>query len=90
MGSIEQSTVVFSETTEEICVKHQHNRFSVWKGRDVWHQEIYVQVRLESDGRVFLSTQEGHVSTLRTAEITIEQFHALIRGVTHNPSNHES
>lgn len=61
-----------------------HNRLCVWKGRDFWHKDISVQVRLEPDGRIYLSTQEVHVSTLQSATITIEQFHALIRGVTAN------
>lgn len=73
-----------TEDKEEFCARKPHRRFDVWKGRDEWHQELHVQVRLEEDGSVFLSTQEGHVSTLRTAKITIEQLHALIRGVTAN------
>lgn len=59
-------------------------RFNVWKGRDVWHQQLAVQVRLEPDGSVFLSTQEGHVSTLRIATITLEKLHEVIRAITAN------
>lgn len=67
---------------ETVRVCKPYNRFDAWKGRDVWHKELSVQVRLEDDGSVFLSTQEGHVSTLRIATITFEQLHALIRLTT--------
>ena len=70
-----------SEDVEEFRARKPHRRFMAWKGRDVWHQDISVQIRLEDDGRVFLSTQEGHVSTLRIATITLEKLHATIRGI---------
>ena len=73
-----------TEDKQTFTARKPHNRLHVWKGRDFWHQDISVQVRLEPDGRIYLSTQEGHVSTLRAATITIEQLHALIRGVTAN------
>ena len=73
-----------TEDEQTFTARKPHNRLQLWKGRDFWHQDISVQVRLEPDGNVFLSTQEGHVSTLRIATITIEQLHALIRGVTAN------
>lgn len=76
-----------TEDVEEFRARKPHNRFCAWKGRDFWHKNISVQVRLEDDGSVFLSTQEGHVSTLRIATITIEQLHALIRGVTANETS---
>ena len=69
------------EDTEEVSVKKPHDRFRVWKGKDVFHQDLSVQVRLEPDGSVYLSTQEGHVSTLKSKTITIEQFHQVIRNV---------
>ncbi len=87
-----------SEDVEEFRARKPHRRFKVWKGRDVWHQKISVQIRLDDDGSVFLSTQEGHVSTLRIATITLEKLHALIRGITANaesihpdkkPNDHE-
>jgi hypothetical protein len=71
-----------SEEVEEFRVTKPHRQFNVWKGIDVWHQQLGVQIRLEEDGSVFLSTQEGHVSTIRNATITIEQLHALISGIT--------
>ncbi len=73
-----------TEDVEEFRARKPHRRFDAWKGRDFWHKQLSVQVRLEDDGSVFLATQEGHVSTLRIATITIEQLHALIRGVTAN------
>jgi hypothetical protein len=73
-----------TEDEETFRARKPHNRFCAWKGWDFWHKDISVQVRLEDDGSVFLSTQEGHVSTLRSATITIEQLHTLIRGVTAN------
>lgn len=72
------------EDVQEFRAHKPHNRFSVWKGRDGWHKDLSVQIRLEPSGDVYLSTQEGHVSTLHSATITIEQLHALIRGVTAN------
>ncbi len=71
-----------SEEVEEFRVIKQHRHFNAWKGIDVWHQQLSVQIRLEEDGSVFLSTQEGHVSTIRNATITIEQLHDLISGIT--------
>ena len=71
-----------TEDEQTFTARLPHNKLRVWKGRDFWHQDIHVQVRLEPDGRIYMSTQEGHVSTLRSATITIEDFHALIRGVT--------
>lgn len=70
-----------SEDVEEFRARKPHRRFKVWKGRDVWHQKISVQIRLDDDGSVFLSTQEGHVSTLRIATISLEKLHATIRGI---------
>ena len=70
-----------SEDVEEFRARKPHRRFKAWKGRDVWHQNISVQIRLDDDGSVFLSTQEGHVSTLRIATITLEKLHATIRGI---------
>lgn len=81
--------VGFSETTKDIHVRHPHTQFRVWKGRDVWHQDISVQIRLDDDGSVFVSTQEGHVSTLRIARITLEKLHVVIRGIiAENASDH--
>lgn len=40
-----------------------------------------VQVRLEPDGSVFLSTQLDHVSTLQNAELTFDEFHKIISDV---------
>lgn len=73
-----------TEDEQTFTARKPHNKLRVWKGRDFWHKQLDVQVRLEPDGRIYLSTQEGHVSTLQSATITIEQFHALIRGVTAN------
>lgn len=73
-----------TEDQQTFTARLPHNKLRVWKGRDFWHKQLDVQVRLEPDGRIYLSTQEGHVSTLRAATITIEQLHALIRGVTAN------
>lgn len=72
------------EDVQEFRARKPHNRFFVWKGRDGWHKKLSVQIRLEPSGDVYLSTQEGHVSTLRSATITIERLHALILGVTAN------
>ena len=77
-----------TEDEETFTARKPHNRLRVWKGRDFWHKQIDVQVRLEPDGRIYLSTQEGHVSTLRSATITVDQLHALIRGVTANVQAH--
>ena len=73
-----------TEDEQTFTARQPHNKLRVWKGRDFWHQDISVQVRLEPDGGIYISTQEGHVSTLRAATITIEQLHALIRGITAN------
>lgn len=73
-----------TEEEEAFCARKPHNRLSVWKGRDFWHKDLSVQVRLEPDGRIYLSTQEGHVSTLRAATITVDQLHAAIRAITAN------
>ena len=75
-------TVGCTEHEEVFRACKPHNRLCVWKGSDFWHRDLSVQVRLEPDGRIYLSTQEGHVSTLRSTTITVDQFHALIRGVT--------
>ena len=73
-----------TEDEEIFRAAKPHNRLDVWKGRDFWHKDLSVQIRLDPDGSIFLATQEGHVSTLKIATITIEQLHALIRGVTAN------
>lgn len=73
-----------TEDEETFRARKPHNRLCVWKGRDFWRKDLSVQVRLEPDGRIYLSTQEGHVSTLRSATITVDQLHALFRGVTAN------
>ena len=86
-GSLHQACsllVECTEDTEEFRARKPHNRFCVWKGRDFWHKELSVQVRFEPDGRIYLSTQEGHVSTLRAATITVDQLHAAIRAITAN------
>lgn len=70
-----------SEDVEEFRARKPHRQFNAWKGRDVWHQNISVQIRLEDDGSVFLSTQKGHVSTLRCTRITLDKFHAVISGI---------
>jgi hypothetical protein len=69
------------EDVEEFRSIKQHRRFDVWKGQDEWHPTIQVQVRLEKDGNVFLSTQKEHVSTLRIATVTMEEFYELIRSI---------
>ena len=79
-----QTVVDCTEDEETFRARKPHNRFCAWKGPDCWHKNISVQVRLEDDGSVFISTQEGHISTARSATITIEQLHALIRAVTSN------
>jgi len=74
--------IIIADEDEEVfrSIKPR-NRFDVWKGRDVWHKDLAVQIRLEPDGSVFLSTQEGHVSTLEVATITLEQLHADIKAI---------
>lgn len=78
------------EEKQTFCASFLHNRFWCWKGRDVWHQDLNVQIRLDPDGSVYLSTQEGHVSTLRTASISLEQLHATIRAITAPSSSSEA
>ena len=86
----DKPTVPFLKTmdctteSEEIRLCKPHNRFCAWKGSDFWHKDLSVQVRLDPDGSVFLSTQEDHVSTLLTATITIEQLYAAVREVVKN------
>jgi len=66
-------------TADEATVHLPHNRFQAWKGRDAFHKHFTVQVRLEKNGNVFVSTQETHVSTLESATITLEQLYTVIR-----------
>ena len=68
----------------DIRVTLAHDRFSVWKGRDFHHQDLHTQIRLESDGRVYLSSQEGEIHTLKSKTITFEQLHAAIRNIIIN------
>ena len=84
MESDSTSVIGVEEDIQNFRSFKPHNRFNAWKGRDYWHRDIGVQIRLEPTGKVFLSTNEGHVSTLRIAEITLEELHALIREIT-NP-----
>jgi hypothetical protein len=53
-------------------IVHHHDRFFVR------FKDKHCQVRLDPDGSVFLSWQDGHVSTHKTATITLDQFHAVI------------
>jgi hypothetical protein len=79
-----------SEDVEEFISRKPHRHFNVWKGRDVWHQKLSVQVRMEDDGNVSLSTREGHVSTIRNATMSLEDFHTLIRSITANAQSDTS
>lgn len=68
-----------NEAEHTIFVSSPNDRFDVYQGRDIWHQDFSVQIRLESDGSVFLSTREQHGDTLKTAIISLEELHLLIK-----------
>ena len=47
------------EEYQSVPVERKYNRFYVWEGRDFWHKDTDVQVRLDDD-RVYLSvTRKG-------------------------------
>ena len=48
----------------EVEVKKQFTRFQAWEGRDSWHKDVSVQVRLDGD-RVFLSVIRKGTPPLR-------------------------
>lgn len=79
MNEEPEAQIGYDSDTETFRSFKPATRFWVWKGRDTWHRTHDVQIRLEEDGTVYLGSQEGHVSTLRSAEITIEELHVLIR-----------
>lgn len=49
-----------------------HDKFYVWSGPDFWHQYKHLQVRLEDDGEVFISTESGQL------KISFDQLHSTI------------
>lgn len=68
-----------NEAEHTVYISSPNDRFDVYKGRDIWHKDIAVQIRLEPDGSVFLSTREQHGDTLKTAIISLEELHLLIK-----------
>lgn len=84
---MDNPNIGYSQDVEELRARKPHTRFNVWRGKDVWNQKFSVQVRLENDGMVFLSTDQGHVNSLQIAKITLEELHEVIRSVIekHNP-----
>lgn len=70
-----------SYEVQDIRLTHKHDRFDAWQGKDGRHQDLSVQVRLESNGDVFLSTQQGHVTTLQLATVSLPELHAAIKSL---------
>ena len=56
---------------------NSNDRFHVWSGVDVWHQECAAQVRLEESGDVFVSADDG-ASALQV-EMPFPEFAKLLR-----------
>lgn len=64
---------------------HNHIRFDVWDGRDVFHREKAVQVRLESNYSVFVSVETK--GTLQTATLSFDELHAVIKEAINRKKN---
>lgn len=75
----DDKTIECTEDFETFRSRKPNNLFRVWKGRDFWHQDLSVQVRLEPDGMVYLSTQGINASTLVSKTVTLEEFYNIIR-----------
>lgn len=82
VGKVASVQVCCVEDSETLTIPRRYNRLLAWRGRDFWHQDLSVQARLEPDGGIYLSTQAGDISTLRSKTITIEEFHSLLMLVT--------
>jgi hypothetical protein len=64
-----------------------YNRFYVWKGKDIGHYDIQVQIRLEDSGDVFLSTAQyggkGEDHSQQTT-ISLKELHDIIKTAIEN------
>lgn len=69
-------------TTEDIRINRSHNRIHLYEGQSANKQHRHVQIRLENDSKIFLSTQEGHISSLQIGEITFDELYKIIRDTT--------
>lgn len=67
-----------NEGKHTVYISSPNDRFDVYKGRDIWHKDIAVQIRLEPDGHVFVSV-EKHMDRAKSATIFLEELHLLIK-----------
>ena len=50
-----------------------NRRFRVWRGRDAWHKDISVQIRLERDGDL-IYVSSGRYGKYTSAVVTLEEL----------------
>lgn len=74
--------IAASEDIETVRIAKPHTRFNVHQGRDVWHQDLHAQVRLEKDGTVFLSTEGGYAEPLQIRTMPFAEFYSALRSIT--------
>lgn len=79
--------IAASEDIETFRSVKPHTRFNVHQGRDVWHQTLHAQVRLEKDGTVFISTQGGHGEPLQIRTMPFTEFYQALRAIASLPSS---
>jgi len=64
---------------ESKVVNNQKNVFDVWKGVDETHRDGDICIRLEDDGKIYVSSQAGHVSTLISKTVDFDEFNQALR-----------
>lgn len=67
-----------TEVLLESFVEVDQKAFNVWKGRDVWHKDISVQIRLDPDDSVIVSCY-GTGEPVMLAEVTLEELYESIK-----------
>ena len=70
------------KTIKDIRISQPQNQINLWEGQSDNKKDRQVQIRLEDDSKIFLSTQEGHISTLQIGEITFDELYKIIRSIT--------
>lgn len=62
------------EEFQDVLVKTKFNRLMIWKGRDSFHQDVAVQVRLDDDESISVFLQK-YQSKLHHSKVTIEELY---------------
>jgi hypothetical protein len=76
-------------TLQEVQVRVTNDHLQVWKGRDFWHKDTEVNIKLLDSKEIQLYTRK-HGGVLKRRQVTLEQLHAAIEALIEETNVNEN